>query len=355
MDAFYASIEQLDHPAFRGKPLIVGGNPASRGVVAACSYEARRFGVHSAMPCSKAARLCPEAIFTRPRMSRYKEVSGQIMNIFHKYTDLVEPLSLDEAFLDVTINKKNEPSATLLARSICREIYSEIKLTASAGVSFNKFLAKVASDIRKPNGITTITPEQAADFLVALPIGRFYGVGRVTEKKMIERGISTGKDLLEWDEEKLIYHFGKAGSFLYNTVRGIDHRPVEPHRIRKSIGSETTLPFDIDDLDEIKEIITDLCIDIEKTLTQKKCGGYTITLKVRYQDFTTITRSQTLSSPVYCAQDIIPVMARLLSSTTLGERKVRLLGVSISKLTTEKKRPHQLRLPFPQRSTTLPL
>lgn len=348
MDAFYSSIEQRDNPAYRGKPVVVGGNPASRGVVAACSYEARRFGIHSAMPSSKAIKLCPEAIFIRPRMAHYREISAQLMNIFFRYTSLVEPLSLDEAFLDVTTNSRQEKSATILARIICRDIFHELQLTASAGISFNKFLAKVASDVNKPHGITTIPPDSAHDFLSALPIGRFYGVGKITEQKMNKLGIHTGHDLYTWSEEKLVLHFGKAGSFLYNIVRGRDHRPVEPHRIRKSIGSETTLAFDTNDIDEIRNILEELCQDLEKTMNKKKCGGYTVTLKVRFQDFTTITRSQTLRTPVYTKQDMLTILPKLLSSTTAGERKVRLLGISVSKLTTEKRNPRQLPLPFPQ-------
>jgi len=348
MDAFFSSIEQRDNPDFRGKPVIVGGSPETRGVVAACSYEARRFGIHSAMPCGKAVRLCPDAIFIRPRMLHYKEVSEKVMAIFCRYTDLVEPLSLDEAFLDVTVNTKQEKSATLLARQICRDIYRELQLTASAGVSFNKFLAKVASDVNKPHGITTIPPEQALSFLSALPIGRFYGVGKITEQKMNRLGIHTGGDLFAWSEERLVFYFGKAGSFLYNIVRGIDNRPVEPHRIRKSIGSETTLAFDTNDIDEMRQILEELCQDIEKTLNNKKCGGYTLTLKVRFQDFTTVTRSQTLRTPLFTKHDMLLIIPKLLSSTSAGERKVRLLGVSVSRLTTEKRTPRQLPLPFPQ-------
>ena len=346
MDAFFASVEQKDNPHLKGRPLIVGGNPKSRGVVAACSYEARRFGVHSAMPCAKAAKLCPNGIFVRPRMQRYKEISLLIMSIFHQYTHLVEPLSLDEAFLDVTENTQNNPSATILATSICRQIYRELGLTASAGASFNKFLAKVASDLNKPNGVSTITPDQAIEFLSALPIGKFFGVGKVTEKKMSRLGIINGEDLRQWDEEKLILHFGKTGSFLYKIVRGIDHRDVQPNRTRKSIGNETTLSYDIDDLEEISEILSDLSCQIERTLHKLTVGGYTITLKVRYSDFTTITRSKTLRNPVFCSLDILFHIPGLLQSTEAGRRKVRLLGISISNLTTGKNVPRQLYLPF---------
>ncbi len=346
MDAFFASVEQKDNPQYRGKPLMVGGNPRSRGVVAACSYEARQFGVHSAMPCAKAAQLCPKGIFVKPRLQRYKEISLQLMSIFHQYTDLVEPLSLDEAFLDVTTNSENNPSATNLARSICDQIHVELNLTASAGASFNKFLAKVASDLNKPNGVSTIPPGQAIQFLSSLPIGKFFGVGKVTETKMTKLGIKTGYDLRQCEEEKLIFHFGKTGSFFYHIVRGIDNREVQPNRTRKSIGNETTLNYDIDDLEEIRKILSDLSNHIGHTLHKSQTGGYTITLKVRYSDFTTITRSTTLKNPIYSSRDIFFHIPRLLESTEAGYRKVRLLGISISKLTTDKKAPLQLYLPF---------
>ncbi len=352
MDAFFASVEQKDNPEFRGRPLIVGGSPQSRGVVAACSYEARRFGVHSAMVCARAVQLCPEAIFVRPRMQRYKEVSLKIMSIFRQYTHLVEPLSLDEAFLDVTINSHNNPSATILADKICKQIVEELGLTASAGVSFNKFLAKIASDLNKPNGISTIPPDQAIEFLSTLPIGKFFGVGKVTEKKMQQLGIKNGFDLRRWEEEKLILHFGKSGSFLFNIVQGIDTRVVQPHRVRKSIGNETTLKFDSDDRAQIETILSDLSLQIERSLIKLKTNGYTITLKVRYSDFTTVTRSRTLRSPICCSRDILFHLPRLLNSTEAGKRKVRLLGISISNLTAEKSVPRQLQLPFPYISSS---
>ena len=347
MDAFFASVEQKDNPEFRGKPLIVGGNPQSRGVVAACSYEARRFGIHSAMACAKAVKLCPEAIFVRPRMKRYKHISREIMGIFHQYTDLVEPLSLDEAFLDVTVNHKDNPSATILATLICRHIYRELELTASAGVSFNKFLAKIGSDINKPNGVSTIRPDEGIEFLSTLPIGKFFGVGKVTEKKMHQLGIRSGLDLRRFGRERLIFHFGKSGSFLFNIVQGIDNRPVQSHRVRKSIGNETTLKEDSDDMGLIKNILSELSCRIEQSLIKLQTGGYTVTLKVRYSDFSTITRSRTLRTPICSSADILFQLPSLLDSTEVGRRKVRLLGISISSLTTDKKGPIQLPLPFP--------
>lgn len=347
MDAFFASVEQRDRPELRGKPLIVGGNPQNRGVVAACSYEARRFGIHSAMPCSTAARMCPQAIFVRPRMDRYRDVSRQIMEIFTRYTPLVEPLSVDEAFLDVTVNSQNHPSATILARSICKQIYEELELTASAGVSFNKFLAKVASDLNKPNGISTIPPDKALEFIASLPVRKFFGVGKVTEQKMHNLGLKNGADLRQLNEEQLVYHFGKGGSFLYNIVRAIDTRPIHPQRRRKSIGNETTLQQDTKDRVEIHAILTNLAYQIGASLEQKQTAGYTLTLKIRYHDFTTITRSLSLRTPFGQAEDILFHLPALLDKTGLGNNKIRLLGLSISKLTGNQRVPRQLMLPFP--------
>ncbi len=346
MDAFYASVEQKDHPEFRNKPLIVGGNPQGRGVVAACSYEARKYGIHSAMPCARAVKLCPQAVFTRPRLERYKEVSTTIMDIFRQYTSLVEPLSLDEAFLDVTVNSRGQNSATIVAENIRQHIFSKTQLTASAGVSFNKFLAKVASDVNKPNGITTVPPDHALDFISSLPIRKFFGVGKVTEKKMLNLGIKTGLDLRKWEESTLTFHFGKAGSFLYNIARGVDNRGVEPKRIRKSIGSETTLSTDTDDILEIHAILKDIVRKLETALKKKNTGGYTLTLKIRYHDFVTISRSVTTGFPLYNGDDIERFLPGLLESTQVGSQKVRLLGLSISKLTGNKRIPRQLRLPF---------
>ncbi|MCH8496286.1 MAG: DNA polymerase IV, partial [Balneolales bacterium] len=244
MDAFYASVEQRDDPSLVGRPVIVGGSPQSRGVVATCSYEARKFGVHSAMPTSQAYRLCPDGAFVYPRFDVYKEVSLQIRAIFDDYTDLVEPLSLDEAYLDVTVNKKENPSATLIAREIQSRVFDEVGLTCSAGVAANKFLAKVASGYKKPSGITVITPEKAEAFINQLPIGKFHGVGAATEKKMLELGIANGADLRERDEVDLVRHFGKSGHFYYRIAHGIDERDVKPNRIRKSVGAENTYSED---------------------------------------------------------------------------------------------------------------
>jgi len=347
MDAFYASVEQLDNANLRGRPVIVGGNPQHRGVVAACSYEARRFGVHSAMPCSTAAKQCPQAIFTRPRMWRYQQISQKIMAIFLDVTALVEPLSLDEAFLDVTLNRLNNPSATRLAEIIRQRIYSTTGLTASAGISFNKFLAKIASDMDKPNGRSVILPQQALSFLDDLPVGKFFGVGKVTESKMQGIGITHGRHLRRFTREDLMHHFGKNGIFYYNIVRGIDDRPVRPNRVRKSIGSETTLQKDTRDTKEIAQLLSTIAWKLADILIQKDCSGSTITLKVRYNDFTTITRSITLHTAICSATDILLQATKLQQATAIGHRPVRLLGITISKLISNKeKKPVQLPLPF---------
>lgn len=349
MDAFYASVEQRDNPQLKGKPVVVGGNPRSRGVVAACSYEARRYGIRSAMPCARAYRLCPEAIFVRPRMDRYREVSSQIMNIFKSYTDIIEPLSLDEAFLDTTINKMKNPSASLLAKEICAKIYKETGLTASAGVSCNKFLAKVSSDINKPNGITVITPDQAIPFLDKLPVGKFFGVGKVTEKKMLLLGIRNGKHLRQFSREDLVFHFGKSGGFFYDIVRGIDNRPVKPSRKRKSVGNETTFQEDIIEMEMILSILESLAHRVSETLIKKNLYGYTATLKVRYFDFSTVTRSVTVHTPMKTEKDIMVQIKKLVKDTEAGKKSIRLLGVSISKLgTIGQSQPIQLPLPFPE-------
>ena len=348
MDAFFASVEQFDNPELRGKAVIVGGNPKSRGVVAACSYEARRFGIHSAMPSARAVTLCPAAVFVRPRMSRYKEFSDRIMGIFRECTELVEPLSLDEAFLDVTGCRLNKGSATLIAQDIRRRIHQTTGLTASAGISCNKFLAKVASGLNKPDGMSVILPENALEFLARLPIGKFFGVGKVTEKRMQQLGIRTGRDLYRFRREELTLHFGKAGSFFYDIVRARDFRPVQATHVRKSIGSETTLEQDTRDLTEIFDILQVLSRDVEESLIRHQQGGSTITLKVRYHDFSTITRSVTLSCPVFDYQDIFRHIPNLLKSTEAGRKKIRLLGISVAKLTEkDKKQARQLRLPFP--------
>jgi DNA polymerase-4 len=330
MDAFFASVEQRDRPELRGKPVVVGGDPHGRGVVSTCSYEARKYGIHSAMASSIAYRLCPNAIFIRPRFDVYKAVSDQIRKIFHDYTDLVEPLSLDEAYLDVTENKKGIPYATDIAREILKRIHKEIGLTASAGVSFNKFLAKMASDVNKPNGIFVVTPRIAPQFIDRLPIGKFFGVGKVTEKKMHAMGIKTGADLKKIEKEELIRRFGKVGNYYYNIAHGKDDRPVNPNRVRKSIGQERTLSIDIDNKKEMLEILKKLAEGVEKLMKNKRIKGRTITLKVKYYNFKSITRSITVTEPVCDAAVMMNYVAKLLEKTEAGKKKVRLLGISLS-------------------------
>lgn len=330
MDAFYAAVEQRDFPELRGKPVIVGGQPNSRGVVSTASYEARKFGVHSAMPSSKAYRLCPQGIFVYPRFEVYIEVSRQILEIFFSYTDLVEPLSLDEAFLDIT----GTGSATLLALEIKKRIFDTTGLTASAGVSYCKFLAKVASDYKKPNGLTVIPPEKAEEFLENLPIGKFFGVGKVTEKRMKEFGIHTGKDLKAFTREELSERFGKSGSYYYDIVRGIDDRPVSPERERKSYGKERTFEKDMTDVEEMKDFLRKIAGRVSEGMKKKPIVGKTVTLKVRFANFQRITRSKTIDEPTNDPETMYRIAADLLENhTPAGKRRVRLLGISMSGLT----------------------
>ena len=335
MDAFYASIEQRENPKYRGKPLIVGGDPNKRGVVATCSYEARKYGIHSAMSSLKAYKLCPKAIFIRPRIDFYKKVSREVMNILRDYSDFVEPLSLDEAFIDVTESKKCKGSATLIALEIKERIKRELSLTASAGVSFNKFLAKVASDYKKPNGITIIKKEDAKDFLKELPIGKFFGVGKVTRNKLNNMGIFKGEDLLRFSREELIDIFSDRGSLLYDFARGIDLREVNPYRIRKSIGKETTLREDIDRKEEMLSILEGLAIKVEEGLYLLNKGGKTITLKIKFNDFTKITRSVTLDYFIRDYNKIFKEASKLLENIDFKEKSVRLLGITVSSLEEE--------------------
>ncbi len=348
MDAFFAAVEQRDFPEFRGKPLIVGGNPNSRGVVSTCSYEARKFGIHSAMSCKRASQLCPYAIFVRPRMDAYKAVSQQIHKIFNEYSDKVEPLSIDEAFIDVTENKKNQKSATFIAQEILSKIYQTTGLTASAGVSYNKFIAKVASDINKPNGLTVITPEEGINFIEQLPVKKFFGVGKVTNKKMEKMGIRYGYDLKTIKKVELMQRFGKAGAFFYDIVRGIDLRPVEKRTKNRSIGRETTLKIDTTDYDEIISILNDICLKIEKLVCKKNDNGKTISLKVKYHDFVTITRSKSSSVSFTKSQQMMKEIVKLLKKTEATTRKIRLLGVTISNFDKDEtdKYPKQLLLPL---------
>ena len=293
MDAFYASVEQLDNPELRGKPVAVGGG-SERGVVSAASYEARKFGVRSAMAGALARKLCPDLIFVKTRFDRYREISGQIREVFHEYTDLVEPLSLDEAYLDVTENKKGNPSATMIAKEIRAKIKEKTGLNASAGISINKFIAKVASDINKPNGQKTVNPEEVLPFLEALDIRKFYGVGKVTAEKMYQLGIFTGNDLKSKSLEFLQEKFGKSGNHYYNVVRGIHLSEVKPHRIRKSLGAERTFSENISSEIFMLERLENIAEEIERRLKKSNVAGKTVTLKIKYSDFTLKTRSKTL-------------------------------------------------------------
>lgn len=343
MDAFFASVEQRDDPTLRNRPVIVGGRPDSRGVVAAASYEARQFGIHSAMPCSKAYRRCPQAVFVKPRFAAYRQVSQQIHAIFTNFTDKIEPLSLDEAYLDVTENKVSETSATHIAETIRAQIHQQTELTASAGVSYNKFIAKMASDINKPNGLKVVRPEQGEAFVSQLKIGQFYGIGQATEKKMRALGIENGQQLKTQSLEFLLRHFGKAGSFYYQIARGIDHREVNSCRIRKSLGSETTFSSDLTKQDELLEELSRLAKEVSKDLLSLGLRGKTVTLKVKFDDFQQITRSKTIERAINDYDTIYSLGKMLLARTQAGERKVRLLGVSLSSLVEPEKKQRVLR------------
>jgi len=327
MDAFYASVEQRDNPEFKGKPLAVGYSGA-RGVVAAASYEARTYGVRSAMASKTALRKCPHLIFVMPRFDVYKSVSRQIMEIFREYTDLIEPLSLDEAFLDVTENYKNIASATQIAQEIKQKIKEKVGLTASAGVSFNKFLAKIASDYNKPDGLFVVKPKDAELFVEKLEIENFFGVGKVTAKRMHELGINTGFDLKQWSEDKLVYHFGKAGHSYYQNARAIDNRPVESFRIRKSVSSETTFDHDIDEYDELVPILDKLSKEVVDYVNKKAFKGRTVTLKLKYADFKIITRSKTLATFIDDYETLCKIGQELLHSVDLSP-KIRLIGIGL--------------------------
>lgn len=334
MDAFYASVEQRDFPELKDKPIAVGGS-SLRGVVASASYEARKYGVRSAMPSITAKRLCPELIFVKSRFDVYREVSQQIRAIFFEYTDLVEPLSLDEAYLDVTEPKKGPHSATLIAQAIRERIEQETGLTASAGISFNKFLAKVASDINKPDGMKVITPEEAISFLEQLDIKAFHGIGKVTAEKMRRMGIFTGKDLKRYSEIEMVKRFGKVGRHYYRIVRAEDHRPVNPNRIRKSIGAERTYREDIADTKAMQEKLAYLAEVVFRYMRKSDNYGRTITLKAKMPDFKILTRSRTFASEVRKQAELTQVVYDLLSENRQDIPSVRLLGVSVSNLMKE--------------------
>ena len=344
MDAFYASVEQLDNPDLRGKPLAVGGSEI-RGVVSAASYEARKYGVRSAMSGVQAKRNCPDLIFVRPRFDRYKEISKHIRKIFYEYTDLVEPLSLDEAYLDVTQNKKGNPSATLIAQEIRKRIFDELGLTASAGISVNKFVAKIASDYNKPNGQKTVNPEEVEDFLEKLDIKKFYGVGKVTTEKMYQLGIFTGKDLKSKSREYLEEHFSKSGLHYYNIVRGIHNSSVKPNRIAKSVAAEHTFNENLTSEIFMEEKLQRIAEELERRLKKYTISGKTITLKIKYSDFTQQTRSKTLPYFISDKGLLFETAKELLYQEKMKE-SVRLLGISLNNLNTEVKKTVVVQLKF---------
>ncbi|MBL0740916.1 DNA polymerase IV [Chryseolinea lacunae] len=331
MDAFYASIEQRDHPEYRGKPIVVGGSPEGRGgVVATASYEARKYGIRSAMPSKRAKQLCASVIFVRPRFEVYKDVSRKLREIFHRYTDLIEPLSLDEAFLDVTHDKQGIGSAIDIAKLIKQAIKDELQLTASAGVSINKFVAKIASDMDKPDGLTFIGPSRIEKFMEDLPVEKFFGVGRVTAEKMRNMGLHKGADLKLLSEADLTKRFGKPGKFFYKIVRGIDDREVRPDRETKSVGAEDTFPYDLEDVSEMMEELEKIATILEGRLQRHGFKGRTITLKIKYHDFRLVTRSQSFPQGVNDKPTILATVHQLLIATDLEEKKIRLLGISLS-------------------------
>jgi len=336
MDAFYASVEQLDNPDLRGKAIAVGGG-GERGVVSAASYEARKYGVRSAMAGALARKLCPDLIFVRTNFERYREISDQIRTVFYEFTDLVEPLSLDEAYLDVTENKVGMPSATVIASWVRQRIKEKTGLHASAGISINKFIAKVASDINKPNGQKTIPPEEVIAFLEELDIRKFYGIGKKTAEKMYLKGIFTGMDLKGKTREWLSENFGKSGAYYYDIVRGIQHSQVKPNRIRKSLAAERTFRENITSEIFMLEKLDHIAEEVARRLAKSEVAGKTITLKIKYSDFTLKTRSKTLDYYVR-SKDVILETAKDLLYQEKMENSVRLLGISLSNLNTEDKK-----------------
>ena len=344
MDAFYASVEQMDRPELRGKAVAVGGSEA-RGVVAAASYEARKFGVRSALSGALAKKYCPDIIFVKPRFERYKEISRKVQAIFYDYTDLVEPLSLDEAYLDVTINKKGNPSATLIAQEIRARIFNEVGLTASAGISVNKFVAKIASDVNKPNGQKTVHPDEVLAFLEELPIKKFYGVGKVTTEKMYQLGIFTGLDLRAKELDFLEKHFGKSGNFYYNVVRGIHNGEVKSERIAKSVATEHTFDENLSSEIFMEDKLKVIAEQLEKRLLRQNLAGKTVTLKIKYSDFTQQTRSKTVLYFIANKALLFETAKELLYQERL-KNSVRLLGISVTNLNTEVKKMVVVQLKF---------
>ncbi len=346
MDAFFASVEQRDDPLLRGRPVVVGGDPRGRGVVAACSYEARAFGIHSAMPAARAARLCREAVFVRPDFKRYSECSRRLHDILRHYTTLVEPLSLDEAYLDVTTERGGHESATAVAREIRARIRDELGLTASAGVAPVKFVAKLASDFRKPDGLTVVRPGEVGRFIEPLPVSHLWGVGPATERRLRKLKITTVGALAAFPRERLLATLGVAlGTHLHMLAHGNDDRPVVPDRVAKQRGAERTFPVDVTERSEMDEILATLAKETAQELMREGRPGRRVTIKVRYPDFTTVSRSRTLFDPTDDSEQITQTAQALLRRTRAGELPVRLLGVSVGNL-VEAGEPVQLALPF---------
>ncbi len=346
MDAFYAAVEQRDNPALRGKPVVIGSD-SSRGVLATASYEARKFGLHSAMSSALAKRKCPEVIFIKGNMDKYRSISLQIREIFAQYTDLIEPLSFDEAYLDVTQNKVEMPSATLLAADIRKKIWEELGLTASAGISYNKFLAKTASDVHKPNGQFVITPTEAEAFLARLKIEKFFGIGKVSAERMHKMGVFFGSDLKKLSLHRLSQEFGKAGAFYYQIVRGVDHRPVNAHRERKSVGGENTFSKDLRTRAEWEQALEPICKKVFERLDKTGKMGKTVTLKVKFADFTQITRSHTGADFIRDYNALWKASLELVAQSYSQGMLVRLLGVSVSNFLNEEQEAVQLAIPWP--------
>jgi DNA polymerase IV len=332
MDAFFAAVYIRDHPEVKGKPVICGGPANSRGVVSTCNYEARKYGIHSAMPSFQAHKLCPQGIFVRPDFDRIREASEIVREIFYEYTDLVEPVSIDEAYLDVTENKTNLETATAIAKEIRQKIFERTQLTASAGISYNKFLAKIASEMNKPDGLSIVPPSKALQILEELPIGKFHGIGKVTEKKMNYLGIRNGRNLKERSLKELSKHFGKVANFYYYIVRGIDNRQVTTHRIRKSLGCERTFSKDIDDVEEMLEILKTISKKISGKMHDKKFKAKTLTVKIKYANFDMISRSKTLELPFDDDKVLLHIGRKLLLQALGPKCSIRLLGLSLSNL-----------------------
>jgi DNA polymerase-4 len=342
MDAFFASVEQRDDPSLRGRPVAVGG-ASGRGVVAAASYEARRFGVRSAMPSATARRMCPDLVFCKSRFEVYREVSGQVREVFRRFTDMIEPLSLDEAYLDVTSSAGSAGSATRIAREIRQAISEETGLTASAGVSYNKFLAKLASDENKPDGLCVIRPGDGGAFVQRLPVRRFHGVGPRMAEKMARLGIATGADLAAKDEAWLTCSFGSFGSYLFLAARGIDHRPVRAHRIRKSVGGERTFSQDRHAPDELRATLSDIVDIVWERIARNEARGRTVTLKLKYNDFALQTRACSVAQLVSGKEEFASIARRLLEEQLPLPRPIRLMGLTLSSLEGVSKQPRRER------------